>query len=53
MPVIRVTQQTWERLKKHATPLVHTANDVVEMALKALDAQAKSAEAFHAGKSAD
>jgi hypothetical protein len=33
MPVIRITQRTWERLKKHATPLVHTANDVVEMAL--------------------
>jgi hypothetical protein len=41
MPVIRISQQTWERLKKHATPLVHTANDVVDMALEALDAQAK------------
>jgi hypothetical protein len=37
MPVIRVSQQTWKRLKKHATPLDHTANDVVEMALDALE----------------
>ena len=52
MPVIRITQQTWERLKKHATPLVHTANDVVEMALEALDAQAKKrGTTFHARKS--
>ncbi len=49
MPVIRISQQTWERLKKHATPLVHTANDVVEMALEALDAQAKKHKTpFHA-----
>jgi hypothetical protein len=41
MPVIRITQRTWERLKKHATPLVHTANDVVEMALEALEGQAR------------
>ena len=41
MPVIRITQRTWERLKKHATPLVHTANDVVEMALEALDGQVR------------
>jgi hypothetical protein len=53
MPVIRISQQTWERLKKHATPLVHTANDVVEMALEALDAQGtKHGTAFHAGRSA-
>jgi hypothetical protein len=43
MPVIRITQQTWERLKRHATPLVHTANDIVEMALEALDARVKKA----------
>jgi hypothetical protein len=41
MPVIRITQRTWERLKKHATPLIHTANDVVEMALEALDGQVR------------
>jgi hypothetical protein len=52
MPVIRITRQTWERLKKHATPLVHTANDIVEMALEALDAQAKKrGTTFHARKS--
>jgi hypothetical protein len=37
MPVIRVSQQTWKRLQTHATPLDHTANDVVEMALDALE----------------
>jgi hypothetical protein len=37
MPVIRISQQTWERLKNHATPLEHTANDVVNMALDALE----------------
>jgi hypothetical protein len=37
MPVIRISQQTWERLKTHATPLEHTANDVVNMALDALE----------------
>lgn len=41
VPAIRITQQTWERLKGHATPLVHTANDIVEMALNAFEAQAK------------
>jgi hypothetical protein len=37
MPVIRVSQQTWDRLKEHATPLEHSANDIVSMALDALD----------------
>jgi hypothetical protein len=37
MPVIRISQQTWERLKSHATPLEHTANDVVNIALDALE----------------
>jgi hypothetical protein len=37
MPVIRISEQTWERLKKHATPLEHTANDVVNLALDALE----------------
>jgi len=37
MPVIRISQQTWERLKTHATPLEHTANDVVNIALDALE----------------
>jgi hypothetical protein len=38
MPVIRISQKTWERLKSHATPLEHSANDVVNMALDALEA---------------
>jgi hypothetical protein len=43
MPVIRISQKTWERLKSHATPLEHSANDVVNMALDALEAaQGKS-----------
>lgn len=37
MPVIRISEQTWERLKKHATPLEHTANDIVSLALDALE----------------
>jgi hypothetical protein len=52
MPVIRISQQTWERLKRHATPLVHTANDVVEMALEALERQTiKRRSSFHARNS--
>ena len=38
MPVIRISQQTWNRLKAHAAPLEHTADDIVSMALDALDA---------------
>jgi hypothetical protein len=37
MPVIRISQHTWERLKTYATPLEHTANDVVNIALDALE----------------
>jgi putative N-acetylmannosamine-6-phosphate epimerase len=33
MPVIRISQQTWERLKTYATPLEDTADDVVNVAL--------------------
>jgi hypothetical protein len=38
MPVIRISQQTWERLKTYATPLEDTADDVVNIALDALEA---------------
>jgi hypothetical protein len=38
MPVIRISEQTWNRLKAHATPLEHTPNDIVCMALDVLDA---------------
>jgi hypothetical protein len=38
MPVIRISQQTWERLKTYATPLEDTADDVVNVALDALEA---------------
>jgi len=37
MPVIRISQHTWERLKTYAMPLEHTANDVVNIALDALE----------------
>jgi Mrr N-terminal domain len=52
MPVIRVSQQTWERLQRHARPLEHTANDVVEMALNALEAQVKRGGSLHAKNTA-
>jgi hypothetical protein len=38
MPVIRISQQTWERLKAYATPLDDTADDVVNISLDALEA---------------
>ena len=41
MPVIQNYSADMGEVEKHATPLVHTANDVVEMALEALDAQAR------------
>ena len=37
MPVIRISDQTWERLKLHAKPLEDTAEDVVRRALDALE----------------
>ena len=37
MPVIRISDSTWERLKQHARPLEDTAEDVVCAALDALD----------------
>src|SRR5688572_14072037 len=43
MPVLRVSNQTWERLKLHAQPLEDTADDVVRRALDALEAAAISA----------
>jgi Mrr N-terminal domain len=38
MPVIRISQQTWDRLRTYATPLEDTADDVVNIALDALEA---------------
>jgi hypothetical protein len=37
MPVIRISDQTWERLKGYARPLEDSAEDVVRRALDALD----------------
>src|SRR2546430_2248283 len=38
MPVVRISQQTWDRLRTYATPLEDTADDVVNIALDALEA---------------
>jgi hypothetical protein len=37
MPVIRVSDTTWERMKSHARPLEDTADDIVKRALDALE----------------
>jgi hypothetical protein len=37
MPVIRVTDATWERMKRHAKPLEDTPDDIVRRALDALE----------------
>lgn len=37
MPVIRISEKTWERLKGYARPLEDSPDDVVQMALDALD----------------
>jgi hypothetical protein len=39
MPVIRISDATWERLKVYARPLEDSAEDVVRLALDALDQQ--------------
>jgi hypothetical protein len=41
MPVIRISDTTWERLKTHARPLEDSVDDVVQRALDALDAKRK------------
>ena len=40
MPVIRVTDRTWKRMQRHAKPFVHKPEDVLVMALDALDEKA-------------
>jgi hypothetical protein len=37
MPVIRVSNETWERLKAHARPFEDKPEDIVNLALDALD----------------
>lgn len=37
MPVIRISESTWERLKQHARPLEDSVDDVVNIALDSLD----------------
>jgi hypothetical protein len=39
MPVVRITDQTWARLQKHAKPLVDTPDSVINAALDAFDLQ--------------
>jgi hypothetical protein len=38
MPVIRISEGTWEKLKAHAIPLEDTPDDVISRALDALEA---------------
>lgn len=37
MPVIRISDSTWERLKRHAQPFEDSPEDIVRKALDALD----------------
>jgi hypothetical protein len=37
MPVVRISDQTWERMQKYAKPLVDTPDSVINSALDALD----------------
>src|SRR5947209_17989552 len=37
MPVIGVSEKTWERMKKHARPFEESPDDVINIALDALD----------------
>jgi hypothetical protein len=37
MPVIRISEKTWERMKKYARPLEDSPDDVIGLALDALD----------------
>src|SRR5687767_6301242 len=49
MPVIRVTDATWERMKRHARPLEDTADDIVKRALDALEGVVGEAKKRAAG----
>lgn len=40
MPVIRIADATWERMKRHARPLEDTPDDIVRRALDALEGTA-------------
>jgi hypothetical protein len=42
MPVIRVSDSTWERMKRHARPLEDTADDIVKRALDALEGKTQT-----------
>jgi hypothetical protein len=37
VPMIKVSEATWERLQKHAEPFVHAPEDIVNLALDALE----------------
>ena len=37
MPVIRISETTWERLKQHARPFEDSPEDIVKLGLDALD----------------
>jgi hypothetical protein len=37
MPVVRISEETWERMKAHARPFEDKPEDILKMALDALD----------------
>jgi predicted transcriptional regulator len=44
MPVIRISDATWERMKTHARPLEDTPEDIVRRALDALEGRSTKSE---------
>lgn len=43
MPVIRISDTTWDRLKRHARPLEDSVDDVVNRAIDALEGRTQEA----------
>ena len=51
MPVVRISEQTWERLKKWAVPLEDTAEDVINKILEIAERRGESNQEPPAGAS--
>lgn len=49
MPVIRISEITWERMKRYARPFEDSPEDIVKLGLDALDKQAGRPKATPAG----
>ena len=45
MPVIRISESTWERMKRYARPFEDSPEDIVKLGLDALDKQAGRSQA--------